>query len=512
MNHHSVFSLVVFLLLLFSELSSIAQGERKVVKLVRSDVSEYDKSIIDAQRVKGNVMFIYEGTQFFCDSAHIFSNKDFNAYGNIRIIKPGEFNVTAGWMKVDQKKKIATLGENVVLKDNQMTLTSPSLFYAIDSEVASYNAGGKIVSNANKNILTSKEGSYHTKTETFFFRKNVVLKNPDYTVNSDTLRYHDRTEVAYFFGPSTLKGKDSDIYCENGWYDTKKEICQFNKNALVRSEKTILKGDSIYYNGEKGFGEVFKNAVIRDTTTNFFISGEYGYHVESSKLSLITDHALLTQIFEDGDSLFLHADTLRSQPDSSNKDVLYAYRGVRFFKTDMQGVCDSMKYAISDSTLALFSKPVMWSDENQITGDTIIVTTSKNKIDRMFVRYNGFIISQSDTAHFNQIKGRNIDSKFVDNELRSVYIEGNGQLIYFPEEESSDSLPSKIIGMNQGECSNIHLSIEDNAIKRIRLEREANSKFQPMKLTDPKTFLLDGFKWTENIRPKNKKDVFLKPD
>lgn len=512
MKVHSVFSLVVTIPFFILSSKSFSQGEKKVVKLVRSDVSEYDKSIIDAQRVKGNVQFLYEGTQFFCDSAHIFSNKDFNAYGNIRIIKPGEFQVTAGWMKVDQKKKIATLSENVVLKDNQMTLTSPSLFYAIDTEIASYNSGGRITSNANKNVLTSKEGTYFTKTETFYFKKNVVLKNPDYTVLSDTLQYQDRTEKAFFFGPSKLNGKDSEIYCENGWYDTKKEICQFNKHAWVRSEKTILKGDSIYYDGEKGFGEVFRNAVIRDTTSNFFISGEYGYHIEKNEMSLITQKALLTQIFEDGDSLFIHADTLKSFPDSSEKEVLYAYRNVRFFKSDMQGVCDSMKYAVTDSTLKLFANPVMWSEENQITGDTIIVTTSKNKIDRMFVRSNGFILSQSDSTHYNQIKGRNLDAQFFDNELRTVFVEGNGQLIYFPEEEDTDSTASKILGMNKGECSNIHLYIEDNTIKRIRLEREANSKFQPMKLTDPNTFKLDGFKWDQKKRPLKKEDVFLKPE
>jgi lipopolysaccharide export system protein LptA len=513
MNVHSVFSLILFLALF--TWSNNLFSQKKLVKLVRADVSEFDKSYIDAQRVKGNVQFIYEGTLFYCDSAHIFTNKDFDAFGNIRIIKPGEFNLLGDVMHVDQKSKVATINNNVVLRDNQMTLTSNRLIYNIDSEIASYTGGGKIVSNANQNVLNSKEGSYHTKTEIFYFRNKVVLKNPDYTVNSDTLKYNDRTEVAYFFGPTTIEGDDTFIYCENGWYNTDKDICQFNKNAFVRSEKTELRGDSIYYNGEAGFGEVFKKVTIRDTTANFFISGEYGYHEEKTKKSFVTDKALLTQFFEGGDSLFMHADTLKSVPDSAGKDVLYAFYGVKIFKDDLQGKCDSLVYAVSDSTLRMFNEPVLWSDENQITGDSIRITMANNKVDRMFVRENAFIISETRQGKYNQIKGRKLTADFIDSKINSVYVEGNGQLVYFPVEEKKDSLstkPPKLIGLNKGDCSNIFIQIKENEIKKLRLEREANSTFSPMKMADSANFLLDGYKWLIDLRPMSKADLFLKPN
>ena len=510
LNNRTIIRSVVLFLLILSFSTAFSQNtSRKLVKLLRADVNEFDKAYMDAQRVKGNVVFEYEGTMFYCDSAHIFKNKDFDAFGAIRVTKPGSFQLNGKYLHVDQQKKLATITESVVLRDNQMTLTGNKLMYHIDSEIASYTGGARIVSNANNNVLTSREGSYHTKTETFYFRNKVVLKNPDYQVESDTLKYNDATEVAYFYGPTTITGDDTEIYCENGWYNTQKDICQFNRHAWVRSQKTILKGDSIYYNGEKGLGEVFRNISIRDTTSNIIISGEYGIHYEKTKESIVTEKALMTQIFEAGDSLFMHADTLRSIPDSSGKDQLFAFHHVKFFKQDFQGMCDSLSYTSVDSTLHLFKDPVLWSEQNQITGDSIWISNKDRKIDRMIVRGNSFIISENTPKEYNQIKGRNMDASFVDNALHSVYIEGNGQLIYFPQSESkTENEKPKTMGLNKGDCSNIYIEIKDNDIVKLRMEQEANNILSPLKMANPANFTLDGFDWLAHLRPISKDSIF----
>jgi lipopolysaccharide export system protein LptA len=507
MNVHSVFLSFLFSLIFISNSTAQQNSNKKIVKLLGADETVFDKSYLDAQRVRGNVRFVYEGTFFYCDSAHIFKNDDFDAFGKIVITKPGSFQLTGGFLHVDQKKKTADITSNVVLRDNQMTLTTQQMTYFIDKEIANYYGGGKIVSTANKNVLTSQTGAYNTNTETFFFKKNVVLKNPDYTVYSDTLKYVDPTEISYFFGPTRIVGDDTEIYCENGWYDSKKDISQFNKHAWVRSEKTILKGDSIYYNGEKNYGEVFRNVSIRDTTTSVVITGEYGIHREKTKESLVTERALLTQIFDDGDTLYMNADTLKSLPDSAGKDVLYAFRSVKIFKSDVQALCDSLVYEMSDSALHFFKSPVLWSSANQITGDTIHITNKNNKIDKLFVRSNSFIASVADPSKFNQIKGRNMDASFLENELSEVHVQGNGQMVYFPEEKKDSLSKPQIIGLNKGICSNIHIKVKDQEVKRIRLERDSDSKFSPLKMADQNNFLLEGLLWRQEERPRRKEDV-----
>lgn len=494
--------------------ASAQNSPKKKVKLIHSDDWQYDQSLIDAQRLIGHVHLEYEGTQFFCDSAYLYANEDFDAFSNIRILEPGGYQATGDLLHFDKALQLATMRNHVNMRDREMNLITDYLTYDLETEIANYAGGGKITSAANKNTLTSKKGSYHSKTDMFYFRDQVVLKNPDYTVNCDTMQYHDVSEVTMFFGPTTITGDKTSIYCENGYYNTKRDQSRFGKNAVITSESTTLKGDSMYYDGKTGIGEVFRNVEIRDTTDDYIISGDFGKHYEKTKQSFVTGHALMTQIFED-DSLFMHADTLRSVSDTSGKDYVYAFHGVKLFKKDLQGKCDSLYYSSMDSTLQMFYDPILWSEQNQITGDSISMRMKGGKLSKLFVNGNAFIISDAEAKgdsivvgeKFNQIKGRKLTGTFVDNDLHEVYVEGNGQLIYFPTEE--EKMKPVAMGLNKGECSNIHITIEDNALKKIRMETETNSIFTPMKMSDKGKFRLEKFKWRKDERPLHMEDIFL---
>ncbi len=502
-------ALRVFLLMacFIQGFSSISQNQPQRVKLIKTDELLYDISIVDAQRLKGNVQLEYEGTMFFCDSAYLYANDNFDAFGSIRIIKGSDYTLTGETLHFDKASHSANVDNKVVLRDREMTLSTDHLVYNTESEVASYFGGGKIVSTRDRNVLTSNKGFYHSKTRTFYFRKDVVLKNPDYTVESDTLQYNQLSEIAYFYGPTNIKGGKTNLYCENGYYNTKKDQCRFGKNARVNSENHILKGDSIFYDGKKRLGEVFRNVSIEDTTSNFIISGQYGLHNEITNESFVTREALLTQIFDNSDTIYVHADTLRSRPDSLEKNLVKAFHGVRIFKTDMQGKCDSLVYSEADSTMKLFRNPVMWSDKNQITGDTIEISTSNGVIKNLLVKGNAFIISEADTGKFNQIKGRRLTGYFTKNELSRVYVEGNGQLVYFPEDDKKKD--AKVMGHNKGDCSNINIDIADNRIQRIRMETAPNSTFSPLSLAPADDFKLKGFLWRINERPLSREDLFV---
>jgi len=489
---------------------------QKKVKFYGSDNLYYDSDMLKAKRYIGNVHCEYEGTHFYCDSLYQYDNDDFDAFSNIRVIKGGTFTLTGEKLHFDNISKTAQVRNNVVLRDKEMTLTTNQLDYNLDTEIGNYFGGGTIVSNANKNTLTSEKGYYHSKIETFYFRKNVVLKNPDYIVNSDTMQYNSATEVTYFFGPTTIKGDKTFIYCENGYYNTKTDQSRFGKNAKIISEKTELKGDSIFYDGKKEVGEVFRNVTIRDTTQNYIVSGNYGKHLEKSKYSFVTGRAMMMQTFEK-DTLFMHADTLKSIPDSLGKDVVYAYHKVKLFKSDLQGKCDSLIYSQADSTMRMFRNPVLWSSQNQITGDTILLATANGDLKSLYVNSNSFIISdalavgdsiQEPSGKYNQIKGRNMTGTFVDNNLHSLYVEGNGQLIYFPKDEKKDKAP-KPMGLNKGECSNIFITLRDNELIKLRMETETNSKFSPMRLTNASTLELDNFNWRAAERPLKMEDIFV---
>jgi lipopolysaccharide export system protein LptA len=492
------------LLCCFLPADSFAQGTKKV-KLVRSSDWVYDKAYIDANRYRGNVLIDYEGTLFYCDSVHIFPTENFNAYGSIRITKGADYTLTGKRLTFDRATSTAMVYDDVVLRDSDMTLTTQRLSYNTGTQIATYFNKGRIVSRKNNNVLTSDQGVYNSPLSLFYFRKQVVLKNVNYTMTSDTLHYHNATEVAYFFGPTHIQGKNDRLYCENGWYDTKKDRGRFRKNAIIYSGTQTLWGDSVHYEGEKGMGEAFGNVSIQDTTEQIIITGQYGHYNRLLARSFVTDEALLIQFDEMGDSLFMHADTLMSIEDTVAKvRTLLGYHRVRIFRTDLQGVCDSVVMQSTDSIVRFFSDPVFWSGQNQISGDSIAVYTGKKGVERMVVEGNCFIASQADSVHFNQIKGRRLTGTFYENDLRTVYVEGNGQLIYYPE---NDQRPGAPIGLNNGECSNIHIELRDKSIQRIRLETEANSVLHPLKDAPDEDKLLEGFQWRIHERPVSKQDL-----
>ena len=483
------------------------------MRLIHSDGLEYDKSVVDAQRLIGNVHLEYEGTQFFADSAYFFANDNFDAFGHIRMNKANEYTLTGQTMHFEENTHTASVRQDVVLKDGQMTLKTNFLDYNTRTGIATYQGGGHIVSSKDQNQLTSERGSYNSKSQTFYFRKKVELKNPDYKIYSDTLQYNELTEVAYFFGPTNIIGDSTRLYCENGYYNSRLDQSRFGKNAEVISGKMKLNGDSIYYDGKKGLGEVFRHVTISDTTARVYIHGQYGQHREATNFSYVTDRAWLFQDLSGGDSLFVRADSLFLKGDAEERNTMMAYPTVSFYHNDIQGACDSLLFFEKDSLLEMHQSPVLWHDNNQLYSDTLHLYLKNGGPDKLYLRSNAYILGKaisqssvvSDSVLLHQIKGRKMTGQFIANELRSLLVEGNAQLIYFPESDKKEQ--PHIIGHNKGDCSNILVTINDRKIERIRLEQEPQSVYSPLAKVGHQDYFLSGSEWNDQKRPKSADDI-----
>jgi lipopolysaccharide export system protein LptA len=477
---------------------------QKMVRILHSDKLQFSKEISDAQRLVGNVSLAYKEVKMFCDSAYLFPNEDFQAFGSIRIVQGDSLALWGEQLQFKSADKKAYLKNNVRMTDRDMTLVTNNLEYHLETAVANYYGGGTITSKANNNTLKSKQGSYFSKSEDFYFRGNVELKNPEYRVESDTLKYNSLTQKSYFFGPTKIFSTDSEIYCENGWYDSGTEICQFNKNAVVYSGKNILKGDSIYYDGKRSYGEVFGNVSITDTSNAYAIHGDYGWHEQIEQKSLVTGNARMIQVFEN-DSLYLHADTLQAIPDGKNFQRLLAHHHVRFFKPDLQGKSDSLVFAERDSMIYFFGNPVLWSQSNQLSADSVSIRSYNGVIDKLFMKGRAFIASEELPGRFNQIKGREMTGIFIENQLRKVFVNGNGETIYFPEDEKGEKRES---GINKVACSNIIVEVDDNTLQRIVFQVKPSGVLKPGSQVNASDRILEGFNWRGPERPTSAKDLY----
>ena len=132
--------------------------------------------------------------------------------------------------------------------------------------------------------------------------------------------------------------------------------------------------------------------------------------------------ARLTDLYSKKDSLVkdtikgtkvINVKNNKESKDSTNR-YFEAYRNVRIFSDSMQAVSDSLFYSFKDSTFRLFQDPVLWSKENQITGDTVYLYTKNKKADKIEVFENSFMVNRLDPEVYNQIKSTRMDGYFTD--------------------------------------------------------------------------------------------------
>lgn len=458
-------------------------------------------------RLLGNVIFEHEGALMYCDSAWLYSEDNrLQAFENVHINQGDTLFLWGDFLEYSGNTRLAKVtGEEVRLKDSKMELVTDRIDYDRNTSLAYYYTGGVITSEENK--LTSEEGYYNSKTKLFNFKDSVVLVNPKYTIESDTLLYNSDTRFAYFHGPTTITSDSSHIYCENGVYNTVEDIAQFEKNAYLYDKNKYLTGDSLYYEKKTEFGEAFENVVVHDTVEDYVITGGYGQYTGSKDSTFVTLDPIYS-VKQEEDTLHIHGDTLFSTkvPDSlfGEYRMVKVFHKVKFYKKDIQGKCDSLVYADKDSIIRMYYDPLVWNDSSQVSGDTIYMTIRNEKLDSLKVYSNAFIIGIVDPVKYNQIKGRTMFGRFSDNKLSRVFVNGNGQTIYFPKDESK-----KFIGMNHAVCSNILIKLKDSQVSSITFLTKPEAKLYPISESGGEKSKLEGFQPRFDERPKSKADILI---
>ncbi|PIP53962.1 MAG: organic solvent tolerance protein OstA [Bacteroidetes bacterium CG23_combo_of_CG06-09_8_20_14_all_32_9] len=503
MKNTKIFIFLLFYLKIFT----LHAQEVKKIELLNADFIDYDEQLLgkEIKRLTGNVAFKHDNAVLKCDSAYFNSlRNNVVMYSHVHINFGDTIDLWGDSIRYYGNTKIAQVRNNVKLKNKNAILTTDSMNYDRNLNMGYYFNWGKIKDGDNS--LVSKWGYYFALLKDFVAVKNVILTNPKYHMYSDSLRYNIQTELTSFYGPSKIVGDSNLIYCENGWYNTKTEISQFNKNAYLISKAQTIKADSLYYDRNKGYGKAYKNVEIIDTSANIILLGNFGYYYESPEQAMLTDSAVFIN-FNNNDSLFLHADTLRTNTLTDSIGIYKltkAYNHVKLFKTDMQGSCDSLTYSFRDSIIKLFNMPVMWSEVHQLTAKIIEIHTKNNEADYIVLQDAAFIISQEDTIRFNQIKGKNMIGYIKDKELMRIEVDGNGESVYFPKDNN------ELIGANKAESSKMTIYLDEGKVSKILFLTKPTAVLHPIDELPATDLLLANFHWYKQIRPMKKEDIFSK--
>jgi lipopolysaccharide export system protein LptA len=479
-------------------------GDR--VEILNADRWDFDQHVAPgAQRLIGHVRFKQADALMHCDSAYLYADQRVEAFGHVQVQQGDTLEITGDRLRYSGQDRTAVITGHVRLSDPDMVLTSDALRYDMREHRADYDSGARIVSARDGNTLTSMHGAYLAAEHRFIFSGNVRIEHPDRTITADTLHYFTTTGLARFFGPTHIIQGTTHMYCERGSYDTRAGRGRFTKAGRIISEDQTLTGDSLHYDREKGEGLGWGHVQVADTTNDMTVRGEFGRHLQQEGRSMITGRAELVMLMGK-DSLFLHADTLFATQDSLHGRQVMARRNVRFFKSDLQGVCDTMTYSARDSLIVLRGTPFLWSNTDQINGDIVRIKMRNGHADRLFADGDAFLISRADSVHFDQVTGTDMTGFFRDDRLARLIAEGNCRTAYFARERKDGV--EVTTGLNRADCSRIEVGLDSGKVSTVSFITQPDAVLYPLDKAPAEDLRLKGFVWNWAARPTGPEDIF----
>ncbi len=466
------------------------------------------------------VHFVHEGVNMWCDQAVYYEKEDFiEAYSNVIMNQGDTINMTAKYAEYSGKTQLAFASGNVILTEPKSVLTTDTLYFDRVKQQAFYNTKGKIVRDSSGTI-TSQIGRYYMEQKKYQFVQDVVLVNPEYTLNTEHLDFYTETGHAYMFGPSTIVGETSTIYTERGFYDTNNDTGHFVRKSKINYENREVVGDSMYFDRKINFASATNNIVVTDTINKSIARGHYAEVWRAKDSVFITKRALAITV-QEKDSIYMHSDTLMVTGKPEHR-ITRAYYNAKIYKSDLSGKADSihadhktgltqlinLERFSSTDVFAIRRKPILWNLGNQMTGDTIhlISNPETEQLDSLIVFDNAFVLSRDtigDSKGFNQIKGLKLIGLFKDNELYNIDIIKNAEVIYYTRDGNNE-----LVGINKSRSGSINIKISNNEIDEIRMLQDVTGDLYPESMFPENARKFRGFDWREEERPLSVEDLF----
>lgn len=485
---------------------SLKVPKRTYVHMLHADATQGDeKRLPNAIILVGDVQLRRDSMYMYCDSAYLFRNTNsVKAFGNVRMEQGDTLFLYGDYADYNGDSNIARIRNNVRLEDKTSVLETDSLNYDRNANLAYYFNGGTLYDE--QSTLDSEWGEYNLGTKLSVFTNDVTLHNPQFIMNSDTLHYNTANNVATIVGPTEIVSGENKIKSRYGRYNTNTRQATLLDRSVVSNGSKELTGDSLFYDALSGFSEAFGNIVYNDTVGKNMLVGEYGYMNEISDSAFVTDKAVVMD-YSQGDTLYMHADTIWAVSHNLETDSLYrllrAYHHVRAYRTDMQAVCDSMIFDSRDSCLTMYKDPIMWYGNQQLLGEEVKIYMDTASIDWVHIINQTLFAERMDSVNFNQISGQEMKFFFKDKKLDEMQVIGSVMVRYYPL-DSDNSL----MGMNSTESGKLTAIMKNEEVYKILIPTRADGVFYPMSKITADVRYLSNFAWFDYVRPKNKDDIF----
>ncbi len=435
-----------------------------------------------------------------------------NYYDGGRIIDQDNV-LTSKWGFYYADRKHFFFKDNVKLVNPEYTMDSDTLKYNTLNETAHFFGPTTIISD--ENTIFCKNGWYDTKNDVSQFNREAYITNKEHSITGDSLFYDRNTGYGKAMMNVEMKDTVQNVIINGHFAEhfEKEGLSVVTKEAVMT---VFSENDSLYLHADTLKYLFLDEPVIKEEKLVHADRSLQNNDTSNEEIDVLDQDEIMNE-----ENNILNNDNPQEGDDNGGDDSiedaeegvddevkeirkLFAYNRAKFYRTDLQGMSDSIVYSFSDSIIYMYQEPILWSEEHQLTANTIEIESWDNTVEKAHLIDAAFIISQEDADNYNQIKGRRITGFFNENLLYRVDVFGNGETIYYVRNENEE-----LVGINKAISANMTIYIEDNQVQQIIFKDDPEANLFPPEDLMPEERLLRHFKWHINLRPKTKDDIFV---
>lgn len=481
-------------------------------------------------QARKNVVLTQPGSALHCDSLDYNSNSHMANYeGHGRLVGNGSTITSEKGEYNTQTHDSHFTGKRVVLHSPEYNLTTPDLTYNTQTKQG-HVQGKSVIRTVNREVIHTNNADFNGIAHSFTTHGHSTVSSPERDIEGDDMDYDRSTGRGEGHGHVRVNDKQGGriITGDNVRFRTARvvknrkvhnEVVEFegegNSKIIDHPAQRTIKGDHLSYNAQTGEGFGEGNVDYIDHKQKNAFLGDY---IHYTPLDAIAYGKVIGKEFSQGDTLFVHADTIlmkgvvesRKIAERTVQDTIRTFYGVdnvRAFRTDAQAVCGLLIACSRDSSMTMYKDPIVWSGQRQMVGDSIRCFMNDSTIREAHVMGNAMSIElMRDGEHYNQVSAKRMNGFFTDGKIQWGEAIGNVFVIYYPVDDKDSSL----IGLNYTETDTMRFYMTPTAERKLQKIWMPKSKgtLYPMNQIPADKKTLRGFAWYDYIRPVDKYDLF----
>lgn len=396
-------------------------------------------------------------------------------YGNV-VLTQGEVRITCDKAIQYISRNEAELIGNVIATKDTLTIKTPRGYYFGNLEKTKSNSG--VYLDDKKVILTADSGEYYFNEDRAFFESKVKLYDTTTTLTSNQLTYYQQQNRAIAIGDVLIFDGENQIYADTleHFRNTKITFAFSNVRLINLKNNSEIYGEHLEDYREKGFSLIDRDPLFLQVDTTI-TKNEDG--TESTQLDTLFIKSRIMEAYRDSSERFFAIDSVKILKENfaSKNDLTIFYR--------------NEEKIITSKVNSSAAQPVLWHENSQLTGDSITIYLTDNKIKQLDVDGTSFMLSQNENFldRYDQTSSTQIKLFFEDSKINRAEFYGNVFSIYFMYDGETAN------GLTKSNSASTTVLFEDNEVTQVKLYKNPASEYYPEKQVkgNEKTYLLPRF-------------------